>query len=468
MNRWHSLARYCLALLGMAIFGVSVSTGPARAEVTRVVVEASGVMGSFGGREYVWVTAAMEGTVRRENGEFGRYRVPISLMYPDRDPNGFGFVDIVNSADFEVYAEQDAPFGRRKIYYAGDIIFSDYLRREGYVYMSVQWARMVTDVLGADYGIIENGKDANEIVKDAARFLRNPDKIKGDLPLRPNAVDRVIGFGQSQTASLLLEFVRAGQNREDDGALVFDGVLAGVHAGCLLLTNDETPRPGPGPAIPSFEEFVHCDDPLPEDGKFISILSQSDLNAFQSYMTRHETPNFRQYELAGVAHIPPDVVGLKVIGATRQNPASFKPPFKAMLRNLVEWIVSDTAPPEPRYIEGRVDADGHMHIATDADGNAKGGVRLPHMPTVLPSGEQVGAPLGVYTGLDPDYLDSPNLYPWIGGTFKPFSKQELAARYPSREVYVARVEKAAAALLADRFILQEDYEAYVRSAKHGW
>ncbi len=123
---------------------------------------------------------------------------------------------------------------------------------------------------------------------------------------------------------------------------------------------------------------------------------------------------------------------------------------------------------EPRYIEGRVDADGHMHIATDADGNAKGGVRLPHMPTVLANGDQVGAPLGVYTGLDPDYLDPFNAYPWLGGTFKPFSPRELATRYPSREVYVVRVEKAAAALLADRFILREDYEAYVRSAKRGW
>jgi len=391
-------------------------------------------------------------------------------MYPDRDPNGFGFVDVVNSADFQVYAETDAPFGQRKIYYAGDIIFSDYLRREGYVYISVQWARMVTDVLGGDYGIIENGADANEIVKDAARFLRNPDRLEGDPPFRPGAVARVIGFGQSQTASLLLEFVRSGQNREDSGALVFDGVLAGVHASCLVMDNDETLRlPSIFFRIPSFYEYVYCDDPLPEDGKFISILTESDLNSYtHGHLTRHETPNFRQYELAGVAHIPSDVVGLKTIGVTRQNPVSFKPPFKAILRNLVEWIVSDTAPPKPRYIEGRIDENGDMHIATDADGNAKGGVRLPHMPTVLANGDQVGAPLGVYTGLDPDYLDSPNLYPWLGGTFEPFSKQELAARYPSRDVYVARVEKAAAALLADRFILREDYEAYVRSAKHGW
>ena len=333
--------------------------------------------------------------------------------------------------------------------------------------MSVQWARMVMEELGSAYGIIENGIDAYEIIKDAARFLRRPDRIEGDLPFRQNAVDRVIGFGLSQTASLTLEFVRSGHNREENGALVFDGVLAGFHVGCMVIDNDDAVRPG-FYLIPSYYEYVFCDDPLPEDGKFISLLSESDVDAFRSYLTRHETANFRQYELAGIAHLPPDIIALKVMGATRQNPISYKPAYKAMLRNLVEWIASDTAPPEPRYIEGRVDENGDFHIATDADGNAKGGVRLPHMPMVLPNGDHVGAPLGVYTGLDLDYLDPMNVYPWAGGTFTPFSQQELAARYPSREVYVARVEKAAAALLADRFLLPEDYEAYVRAAKRGW
>ena len=152
--------------------------------------------------------------------------------------------------------------GKRKIYYAGDVIFSDYLRREGFVYMSVQWARMVTEALGSDYGVIEDGRDGYEIVKDAARFLRSPDGLEGELASRPPAVDHVIAFGQSQTASLLLELVRSGQNRDQDGALIFDGVLAGVHAGCLVLNNDETPRPGPGPTIPTFYEYVRCDEPL--------------------------------------------------------------------------------------------------------------------------------------------------------------------------------------------------------------
>jgi hypothetical protein len=70
---------------------------------------------------------------------------------------------------------------------------------------------------------------------------------------------------------------------------------------------------------------------------------------------------------------------------------------------------------------------------------------------------------------DPDYKDHPNYYAWIGGSFEPFSAEEFAKRYPSREVYAELVRKAAAALLAERFILQEDYDAYIQSAElHRW
>jgi hypothetical protein len=480
-------ATICVGLL----FAMA-ATGPALAEVTRVVVKDSGSMGSFGGRQYTWVTAAMEGTIARDDGTTGHYRVPVSLMYPDRNPNGFGFVDVVNSADFWVYLDETAPMGKRKIYYVGDVIFSDYLRRQGFVYMSVQWARMVTEELGSDYGVIEDGRDAYEIVQDAARFVRSPDGLEGDFASLPQAVDHVIAFGYSQSGSLLLEMVRSGQNRDGDGALVFDGVLAGGHDGwCLVPNNDGTPRPGPGPTIPLFYGGGYCDGPLPEDGKFIAIETEADLDAEQSYRIRHDSPSFRQYELAGVSHIPPDLNGLEMIGAKRQNPVSFRPVYKATLRNLVEWIETGGEPPDSRYIEGRIDSEvrqsqhdppqqptpgagpegsplqtrSEFHFATDEHGNVTGGVRLPHMPTVLPNGERVGAPLGVYHGLDPDYEGHPNVYAWYGGSFEPFSAEELKARYPSRVAYVELVRKAAAALLAERFILQEDYDAYIRSAE---
>ena len=234
------------------------------ADVTRVVVKASGPMGVFKGRQYIWVTAMMEGRVDRGGGTWGHYRVPVVLMYPDRHPNGFGFVDVVNSAAFLVYKEGEAPGGKRSVYYAGDLIFSDYLRREGFTYMAVQWSRMVTYELGANYGVIEDGRDGYEIIKDAAHFLRAPGPLEGAVPFQPHAMGQVIGFGQSQTARLLREMVRSGQNRAAGGALIFDGILAGVGAGnCSILDNDETPRPEPGPTNPTFIKTCRAATPSP-------------------------------------------------------------------------------------------------------------------------------------------------------------------------------------------------------------
>jgi hypothetical protein len=460
------------AVLCAGVIVAITASAPALAEVSRVVVKESGPMGTFAGRQYTWVTAAMEGTVEREDGTTGHYRVPVSLMYPDRDPNGFGFVDVVNSADFSNYTDEEAPFGKRKIYYNGDVIYSDYLRRAGFTYISVQWSRMVTEVLGAEYAVIENGTDGWEIIKDAARFVRDPSQLEGDVAFGPSPVTHVIAHGYSQTGSLLNGFVRTGGNRKQDGTLVFDGIMAGGTEFCAALNNDDTPRPGPGPTIPRFYESERCEYPIPQDGKFILIQPQSELDEYAledwPVPLRYETASFRRYELAGVAHIPPDLNALATMGATGQNPASFRPVFKAMLRNLVDWIETGKEPPPPLYLEGKVESDGRFRLATDADGNVKGGVRLPHMPTVLSNGERVGAPLGVYGGLDQDYYEPFNAYPWLGGTFEPFSEQERAKRYPSGDTYVELVEKAAAALLADRLILEEDYEAYVAAAKRGW
>jgi hypothetical protein len=462
-DRIRRIASFCVPL-GLA-FVLIVPIDATLADVTRVVVKSSGPMGEFEGREYLWVAAMMEGTVDRGDGKKGHYRVPVVLMYPDRNANAFGFTDIVNSAEFAVYNEGEAPARKRTNLYLGDVVFSDYLRREGFTYMAVQWSRMATYVLGADYGVIEDGRDGYEIIKDATRFLRHPNSLEGDVPFRPQAVAYTIGFGFSQTGALLLQLVHSGQNRATGGSLIFDGILAGTPGGlCLSLTNDASPRSGPGPTNPTFAEEIPCREPLPEDGKLIAIQTESDIAAFKGYLTRRQTPSYRQYELAGISHIPSDLIDLGLLGATRQNPMSLRPVFKAMLRNLVEWLVAGKAPPDSMYIEGNVDGTGGFTLAADADGNVKGGLRLPHMPTVLRSGERVGAPLGVYRGLDPDYKDVHEI-PWIGGTFEPFSAQELGARYPSRDAYVELVSKAAAALLADRFLLQEDHDAYIQAAK---
>lgn len=451
-----------IAAIGAALMAVTV--GEAFAEVDRVVVKDSGSMGSFGGRQYTWVTASMEGTVARDDGTIGHYRVPISLTYPDTGSNGFGFVDVVTIADFISFTDETAPRGQRSVLYSGNTIFSDFLRTEGFTYVSVQWSRAVTEILGPDYGVIENGVDGYAIIRDAARLLRDPPELQGAAG--PAPVTHVIGHGYSGVPALLRAFVRLGYNREQDGSLVFDGLLlaAGTETRCRLLNNDETPQAGPGlPTVATFYAGQPCLEPLADAGKVIVLRTQSELE--DGRPIRYESPDYRVYEIAGVSHVPVFINNLRDLGSARQNPISWQPVAKAMLRHLAEWIATGQVPPPPLYLAGAIDPDGLIHLQLDDGGNVLGGIRLPHMATLLPDGEWAGAPLGLYTGYEPD-LDQPRYgYASLGGTFEPFSAEEFARRYPTREVYVDRVRRAAAALLAGGYILEEDYAAYIRAAE---
>jgi hypothetical protein len=249
---------------------------------------------------------------------------------------------------------------------------------------------------------------------------------------------------------------------------VFDGILLTGHQAenCGTLNNDETVRIAPGlPAIATgYIGGQPCSD-LPADGKLITIRTQSENENATRARAHDDALTRRLYDVAGVSHIPQFSRSLRFAGATRQNPASWQPVAKAMLRHLMAWIAEGTPPPQPRYLEGGVGADGNYRLSRDGDGNVLGGIRLPHMPSILPNGERAGAPLGVYGGIDRTLADPRYGYADSGGTFEPFSAEELARRYPTREAYVGLVSKAADALLADGYILEEDRDAYIRAAE---
>jgi hypothetical protein len=103
--------------------------------------------------------------------------------------------------------------------------------------------------------------------------------------------------------------------------------------------------------------------------------------------------------------------------------------------------------------------------APDADGNDRGAVRL----------VELEVPLGTHTGWNTRAPETG--FPWatarFDGSFLPFARTEaerravkdprpsLAARYPTRAAYVAKVRRAAAAEVAAGFLLPEDVERTV-------
>jgi hypothetical protein len=206
--------------------------------------------------------------------------------------------------------------------------------------------------------------------------------------------------------------------------------------------------------------------------------------------------------------------------ANLPNPLDHSPPLRALLLALDRWATAGTPPPPslypridrkelvsaavyassfpritgaspprgllepprldlgPRFeSEGIIDrqppAYGTAFVtlvpAPDADGNDKGGIRLP----------EVAVPLGTYTGwnLRPAVMGAEGQLARWSGSFFPFAataaertkagdpRPSLAERYPSQSDYVRRVEAAADGLLKQGYLLDEDAQALVAAAR---
>jgi len=205
------------------------------------------------------------------------------------------------------------------------------------------------------------------------------------------------------------------------------------------------------------------------------------------------------------------------------NPNSSNETNRALMKALVEWVVSDTAPPPSRYptlAKGDLVPPGHASIGfpvipgqplpdgvflpfydydfgshfknadvsgvmalqppvvrqtlpqlvpkVDADGNELAGIR-----SVL-----LEVPLGTYTGWNPIGRGFfKGQIQALGGGYIPFAKtktQRLASgdprlsleeRYGTHEAYVAKVREAAKRQVAERYLLQDDADRMIDQAE---
>jgi hypothetical protein len=226
---------------------------------------------------------------------------------------------------------------------------------------------------------------------------------------------------------------------------------------------------------PDYGSFGEC-RPLPTSGNHAPVMvlaSETDMLIYpavlgfgkSAFFTRNDAnPNWRQYEMAGISHLPRPILPLPV---SNQNTADARPIFRAAFENLTKWAHGRHRRPSPaaRYFDGSVDATDAFVPATDTDGHFVGGVRLPHVESEV-HGRIAGAPLGCHTPLNFVELDPPNPFVFIGGTYTRFTDNELLRRYASRRQYVKRVRRAADSLAARGYITNKDRKALVAAAKY--
>jgi Alpha/beta hydrolase domain len=493
------------------LFGLAPLATAQGSQTSDLQVQASSVQSLESG--YLQVEGVMSGNVIRDDGSQGRYRVPVTLVYPEDAARcaGDALVDVINSVFYETFdfagTEQD-PFFPSLLPGARLLMGDGFLKGRGYVYAHAQWNKLVIErqreagTLPDPTLTIERGTDGYAILRDLSDFLRRPAQLFIGPVAPPCASRDVVAFGGSQTAMLLRQFYFVGLNTAlasassfDDGK-VFEGSLQFVPGGRCRALSDERPW--------FSYSFRHCEGATPEDqGKVITINAETDLQIAGGWRARPDgsDAHYRVYEIAGAPHIPTPFIPLKLVGlreeeAADQNYVEMAPVLRAMAVQLRGWIGGQSAPPVSVFLKGRVarlaaplfstaswgsDTPQAFVTKLGEDGNALGGVRLPHIRTTLPSGVQVGGPLGLYRGTEcgTDPTESTfilscqlsgdvNIYNMAGGTFAPYPAVDVwpcSVFYPSHESYTSTVTEAAQHAVGEGWILGEEVDSIVAAAE---
>lgn len=271
------------------------------------------------------------------------------------------------------------------------------------------------------------------------------------------AVKRLVAVGQSQSAGRLVTYV--------DGLAqqgVYDGYLIQGRGanGAALRQAPLTAISVPGPTL------IRTDRPQP----VLSFQSEA-----ESRLPRQpDTARFRWWETAGTAHIDAysnsvgfqdygDLAGARLLFDRMVHP--FTGPFppvgsctlgvnagpqhwvlQAALHRLNDWVAGGKPPPTaPRLTT--TDGTGAGALVLDANGNATGGIRTPHVDvpiaTLRPSGN---TPAG--GGLN---------FCGTFGTTTPFSAEKLAELYHNKHwVFVWSWARSVHAAVKAGFILPYD------------
>ena len=290
-----------------------------------------------------------------------------------------------------------------------------------------------------------------DIYSQIAQAVRdNPALILGGL-----TADRLIAMGESQSATRMVTYVDALHVLHD----VYDGYF--VHSrgstGAALRGNPPGTIAVPGPTL------IRTDLGVP----VFVFQTETDTRGTR----QPDTSTFRQWEVAGSAHADMYTLGIGQFDTGLDNTAALAlfdrmlhptndplpgilPPcglpvnsgphhwtLQAATRALNQWVTDGTAPPTAPGLTTTGLPTAPLVI--DANGNATGGVRSPH----------VDAPVAAIrgTGQPPS-----NLFCSLFGTTTPLTTAQLQALYVKQSLFVSDWNDATDDAVANGWVLAAD------------
>jgi hypothetical protein len=301
------------------------------------------------------------------------------------------------------------------------------------------------------YGSLHHPGDSfsYDMFSQAGQAVLTP---SGPNPLGTLKPKRVIAIGESQSAFRLTNYV----NAIHPLARVYDGYL--VHSrGSFGTPLSEAPQPAiaaPGTTL------IRADVDVP----VLTFETETDLTFLRYFDARQDdSKHFRLWEVAGTAHYDtyglvngatdlgtsPDIVApletTEAVGGIIHcnHPINSGPQHfvvNGALNALVRWVRSGKAPKSAPRLDASV-VGSSVVIATDANGNALGGIRTP----------QVDVPVATFTG-----EQDGSILCRLFGTTTLFDDAQLASLYPSHKGFTKAYAKSLKRAVKAGWILKPD------------
>lgn len=316
-----------------------------------------------------------------------------------------------------------------------------YILRQGYAYVAVNAQKVGADFLRRwdpiRYGAVSHPGDnySYDIFSQAVEAIRNPIGLDSMAGLN---VERVIGYGQSQSAGRLNSYVNLAQN----DANVVDAMIIQADGGQrksfptlqIPLIHFETedaihstpPDPANDPDLYRLWEVVGTAHVGNEETQSLGLFT---LPLNQSTGTPISWELDQQYwEHSHYGEEGPSL-GLTCAGGI-EMPMRYA--LDAAIDALHRWLIDGTPIPQPP----RASFDGGGNLQFDEHGNAMGGLRLP----------PIEVPVATYNATTCGLL----------GTTVPFTPEKLLGLYPTHEGYVAQMNAAIDDALSQGIMVEWD------------
>lgn len=272
--------------------------------------------------------------------------------------------------------------------------------------------------------------------------------------------ERVIAAGESQSASRMVTYIDAIQPIENiyDGFMVHSRSGSGAAIAQAPLTAYSFPSPAP----------IRDDLAVP----VMVVQAEGDVINSNLAARQSDTPLLRLWEMAGTSHADAYTLqglsdngdgnaAIAMFGFMRapNNPFGCDSPInagghhwilQAAFRSLDTWVRTGVAPPTGPPLA--VISSSPVVLQRDANGNALGGVRSPH----------VDAPVAT--------LDSVNggiFFCRLFGRTTPFTTGQILGLYPTKEDFMTQWLDAIDTNVANGFLLADDV-AELTAAAEAW